>query len=225
MVAATGAGGGAASASGAVNLLKLMTAAARAGAWSRAVHAGKANMTASARAGSRANSNASSLAAMFGSTAGGASGFANPEAVEAAAIGCIERIVQAVRDRWTAEVEIAQSLAVLHDNEPPENMDELDLWVRFTVEVVPTTQMVLGAIPEHRYLGTATARIFLHMGLGDADALDLADAINHAFRSVEDDEIVYFPPPSAVVRGRTGVMWEVDVSIPFYSRCAEAVLA
>ena len=142
-------------------------------------------------------------------------------------MGCFERIVLAVRSLYVAEIEVLLDTPTLHDNEPPEDMDGYDAWVRFSVDASPTRQLELGPAGEqaHRYLGQATARIFLRVGLGDGAAWDLADAINWAFRGVTRDDVIYAPPPYPTVRGRSGDRWEIEVTIPFYALCDEAVPA
>ena len=136
--------------------------------------------------------------------------------------GCLESIVKAVRDRYHAQVEIVEGVATLHDNEPPEDMDGHDAWVRLSITAEPSEQTTLGGVPGTRYYGTASARVFLRLGIGDSDALLLADAISEAFRGVTAGGVIYSPPPFPILRARSGERWEIEVAVPFYADCAEA---
>ena len=136
--------------------------------------------------------------------------------------GCLESIIKAVRDRYHTQVEIVEGVATLHDNEPPEDMDGQDAWVRLSITAEPSEQTTLGGVPGTRYHGTASARVFLRLGIGDSDALLLADAINEAFRGVTASGVIYSPPPFPILRARSGERWEIEVAIPFYADCAEA---
>ena len=210
---------------GALGKVAQMLARAVGGSNFRAFSVGnKAQMTAALAAGAAGSGIVKGTASMAGRNVAGASASATASSVVTGAVGCFVRIVQAVRDRYVAQIEVLEGVETLHDNEPPADMDDFDIWVRFSIDVNPTVQQVLGAVPAHRYLGEATARIFLRAGLGDRDAWALADAIDTAFRGLTVDEIVYTPPPYPTVRGLTGDRWEVDVSVPFYSACEEAAL-
>jgi hypothetical protein len=136
--------------------------------------------------------------------------------------GCLESVVKAVRDRYRAQVEIVEGVATLHDDEPPEDMDGADAWVRLSITAEPAEQTTLGGVPGTRYYGTASARVFLRLGIGDSDAWALADAINDAFRGVTASGVIYSPPPFPILRARSGERWEIEVAIPFYADCVEA---
>jgi hypothetical protein len=219
------AGHGGASGAGAVNMFAALVAECRAGASAAGLMANLASLQAAGSGGAAGSGQSASFAALIAAARAGASGSGAASAVAAAAKGCIERIIDAVRTRFDVEVATVQGVATLNDNEPIEVTDASDLFIRLAVSVAAADQLHLLDPSDHRYIGEVRARIFLKVNLGDAAAWQLADAINAAFRGVTADEVVYDPPPSASVRGRNGDRWEIDVTVPFYALCDEMALA
>lgn len=224
-VSLTGSASAGGSGAALLTTLAQLIGAAYAGAVGRGEIASKSNLTGFGSAGARGAGALTGKAALTGSAFAGAAGSAEATAIEAAVVGCLERILQAVRTRYHVNVEVALSIPTLHDNEPTgQDMEGFDAWVRFTVQAQRTDQIVLGNPAGHRYLGTAVATIFLRHGIGDGDAWDLADQINQTFRGETADEVVYFPPPFPTVRARSGDRWVLDVTVPFYAACEEEAL-
>ena len=136
------------------------------------------------------------------------------------AAGCIEAMLNAVRDRFSTVVEVPEAVPVAYDNEPPEALDGADAWIRFSAEAEPAELIEFGGTsPATRIFGGASATIYLRQGIGDAAAWALADAISDAFRAVTADDVIYDPPPFPILRAASGDRWALEVVIPFYHDC------
>jgi hypothetical protein len=141
--------------------------------------------------------------------------------VPSGAAGCIEAIIQAVRDRFVTLVEVALPVPVLHENEPPESLPVGSAFVRLVLDAPDARQTTMLDPATFRRRGEAVASVYLPAGTGDAEALSIADTINASFRGITADGVRYDPPPWCIQRGRSGDRWEFEVRIPWLGDCEE----
>jgi hypothetical protein len=126
-----------------------------------------------------------------------------------------ENMYNAIRSRFKTQVaDKTAGLVVIYDNAPFTDSDVR--WVRFTIKTGDTTQRTIGAQKTYRTIGIAIAQIFVPVDQGDRDALQLADTITAAFRSVTDQGVRYQTPSTKNV-GRTDQWWQVNVTCPFFA--------
>jgi hypothetical protein len=123
-----------------------------------------------------------------------------------------------IRSRFGTEIEDVESIFVLYDNAPVENIPDPDpgtLWVRLAFLPGRTLHVENGG-PTSRYrtIGIARATIFHTLEEGDADALNLADKIVTAFRSITVS-MISFQSPMVNHIGRSGPWWQTNVDCPF----------
>ncbi|MCP4660986.1 MAG: hypothetical protein GY856_36760 [bacterium] len=120
-----------------------------------------------------------------------------------------------IRSRFATQVETAESVAVLYDNEPQDPPDD-EQWIRFSILDGRTNQAEMGGNQTtYRTSGVAIAQIFAPMQAGDGAARELADVIVAAFRAVTVSGVV-FRAPSVGPVGAEGKWWQLNVSCDFY---------
>ena len=114
------------------------------------------------------------------------------------------------------QIEDTLSVPTQYDNDGAfEKPTDNSTWVRFSVMFGDSTQTTLGSQREFRTPGIAHAAIHAPLGLGDKAALEVADAINAAFRSITVSGIV-FTTPRAPQHQRDGAAWVLIVQCPFH---------
>lgn len=121
-----------------------------------------------------------------------------------------------IRSRFKTQIEVAQKVKVIYDNEEYERNDERDAWIRFTIATGDNNQRSMGSAPRFRQFGVSIAQVNVLAGSGDKAAWDLSDAIVAAFRAQTVESITYRSPKPTVV-GRVGDEWRINVTIPFYA--------
>jgi hypothetical protein len=121
-----------------------------------------------------------------------------------------------IRTWFGDQVEGPDSLPTLYDDAPFTQPDTAR-WVRFTIlEGGSVAVENRGGFIAHRTTGLAIAQIFVQLGIGDGLALQTADTIADAFRSVSVDGISFRAPVvSSIGEGRDGKWWQVNVACPF----------
>lgn len=119
----------------------------------------------------------------------------------------------AVRERFGAEVEEAQSLRVLYDNDPASPPTDGSVWCRCTIKRTDTEQIEAGPTSFRKH-GRVYAQLFAAPETGDGDLLELANAIEAAFQGVTAAGVRY---GAVTVRpvGSGGNGYQVNVEIPF----------
>lgn len=131
-----------------------------------------------------------------------------------------ESLIQTVRSRFKTEVaehEVLEGIlkAVLWDNDEAATPDE-GPWILFSVRLGDAVQTALGRSKRFRTPGVAIAMIAVEAGTGEKQALQVADIIRTAFRSLTDEGVTYKTPTVRTI-GRSGKWWQVNVTCPFYS--------
>lgn len=126
-------------------------------------------------------------------------------------------IFQAVRARFQTEVATPETLTVVHDNAPEPTAAAR--WCRFSVSVDSTQQVSTGSAAMRRFrsVGSATAQLFVSQKSGDAALLELADAIDVAFRGarIADPQIRFRAPTLVGTPVQDGAWFARTVRIPF----------
>ena len=113
-------------------------------------------------------------------------------------------------------VTIKSALPTQYDNDDSFTKPESAPWCRFTVLQGETAQVTAGGFKRFRQPGVAIAQIFVPVGEGGARALQIADQVKLAFRSVTAAGVIY-KSPSAENMGRRGGEWQVNVNCPFFA--------
>jgi hypothetical protein len=113
-------------------------------------------------------------------------------------------------------VTIKSTLPTQYDNDGSFERPESAPWCRFTILQGDTAQVTAGGSKRFRQPGVAIAQVFVPAGEGDKRALELADAIKLAFRSVTAAGVIY-RSPSVQNMGRRDGEWQVNVSCPFFA--------
>lgn len=129
-----------------------------------------------------------------------------------------ERVSNIIRARFKSQVAdpYSPTLGVQYDNDAAFTKPQNTVWVRFTISFGDAFQVTLGANKRFRTPGLATASIFTPVGVGNQPAMELTDLINNAFRSLDDNGVV-FQTPRPVKVGRQGKEWQDNVICPFYA--------
>lgn len=123
-----------------------------------------------------------------------------------------------IRARFKALVAdaIEGGLPTQYDNDGAFEKPDDSRWCRFTVLLGDSFQSELGSARTTRTAGVAIAQVFVPVGQGDAEALDVADGIEPHFRQVTADGVVWKTPRTKTV-GRDGAWWQVNVTCPFHA--------
>ncbi|HUS74347.1 MAG TPA: phage tail terminator-like protein [Sedimentisphaerales bacterium] len=126
-------------------------------------------------------------------------------------------IANAIRSRFKAQVADALSLGTQYDNQKYDNPDNAK-WCRLTVKFGETLQKSVGSPTGNRGRtpGVMIAQLFGPVGKGDGALLEVADAVETAFKRVTDTGVT-FRTPSTYPRGRSGDEWQINVECPFYA--------
>ena len=127
----------------------------------------------------------------------------------------ISGIHNAVRSAWKSQIADPQSLWTIYDNSdigPPADGRNYCI---FEVDAGDTRRITLG-VKQYRTIGRAVAKLFCAAEVGDGGLLELADAIEVAFRDTTLSG-VKFKTPSTQPMGKTkaGNEYQVTVYIPF----------
>lgn len=133
------------------------------------------------------------------------------------------RTVNAIRQRFDAEVAEPQGLVVVRGNQPVGDTALGARWVRLSIQSATRDQVATGR-SKFRTVGIAFAVLLEALGNGDGEQNELVDAIQAAFTQVSlqvagtPTLFVRFRPPFADGEARideTGCWWERTVQIPF----------
>ncbi len=133
------------------------------------------------------------------------------------------RTVNAIRQRFDAEVAVPHDLVVVHGNQPIADTALGARWVRLSIQSATRDQVSTGRA-KFRTAGIAFAVLLEAIGNGEGDQNELVDAIQSAFTQVSLQVtgtpalFVRFRPPFADGEARqdeTGSWWERTVQIPF----------
>jgi hypothetical protein len=128
-----------------------------------------------------------------------------------------EEAARQIRERFHRKVEGPQSLFVEYPNAPvsaPQPRND-KMWARFSVVWGESFQADLGTNTRDRHVGMMVIQIFSPIGLGDGDAIKLADVIKQNFRKTKVSGITWRTPSLGTV-GRDEQWWQTNVSCPFY---------
>ncbi len=96
--------------------------------------------------------------------------------------------------------------------EPP--LDEA--WVQFSLQPADPEQVAIGDGATHRYRGVLFANVYAPIGLGQALALEIADAILGRYRAASRGGVIFRTPHAANGRREAG-WWKVPVQCPFFA--------
>lgn len=127
-------------------------------------------------------------------------------------------IVQAIRDRFDAQVATPNSLLTVHDNMQDVGDREQER-CRFTVQIDSNQQVAMG-VARYRTTGIATAHLSTPSAQTDGDArlMELADLVVAAFRgvSIANPDITFTPAPGVVgLATQDDALCRRTVRIPF----------
>lgn len=131
------------------------------------------------------------------------------------AVSSREVLHNRIRQRFSEQIQTPQSVTVLYDNAPftpPDNAR----WVAWSIREATADQVELGSDKRFRIRGTAIANIYVPIRDGDESALELADAIDAAFKSVTVSDVTYQTPTVNTI-GLTGDWWQVNVICPWFA--------
>lgn len=134
-----------------------------------------------------------------------------------------EVAADAIRARFDTLVGQALSVPVVYDNAPAAWLSgapaEVDAgtarWVRLALLPGTTVNVGGGAAGRYRTPCLAVASVFVPADSGEASALELADAIEDAFRGASASGVV-MGAPGVGVPGRDGAWWSLNVRCPFW---------
>lgn len=131
-----------------------------------------------------------------------------------------ETIFNTIRARFDTQVTTPESLVagtVLFDNDGQKKPKGV-LWVRNTILTSNARQVSMGSggvSDLDRVIGVFTSQVFIPVGGGDKEALQLADKIEAKFKRVTDGAVV-FQVPSVIPVGQIDGEHQVNVESPFY---------
>ena len=105
------------------------------------------------------------------------------------------------------------NFVVIYDNDPTDTPAS-GAWINVGVDYGDSHQAEIG-VPTFRNVGIFNARIKTKIGIGSADALDIADIIATGFRNKIVDGIINFQVPRIEKVGRVEDNFQVNVICPF----------
>ncbi len=120
-----------------------------------------------------------------------------------------------IRNRWATLVETPQSLPTEYDNAPFDKPDDSQ-WARLTVLPGDSFQMELGSASPHKSVGLAVAQIFVPSNSGTRAAMLLVVAAAAEFKAQVVSGVT-FRSPSVRRVGLSGMWWQVNLSMPYYT--------
>ena len=125
--------------------------------------------------------------------------------------------VCAVRTRFDTEATVALNLPTQHDNQKDIDPDMEAPFCRFSIATGRQSVLEMSEAGARTYLtdAVATASIFTPTKQGDRVPLTLADQIAAKFKAKSVGSVVYLSP-SVHNRMRSGDLWRIDITIPFY---------
>ena len=127
-----------------------------------------------------------------------------------------ESLFNTIRKKFEDEVKDVQGYHVQYDDQEGFNKPDFAKWMRVSIRPSETNQATLGEQKKFRRRGVMIIQIFTPSGEGDESALEVADVIDTAFKSVTADGVTYQTPYIEVV-GRNDNYWQINVTCPFYS--------
>ena len=127
-------------------------------------------------------------------------------------------ISDAIRDKFRDDVATPNSLTVIYDNAPSQDLKQK--WYRLSVLFDSTTMIHTGGVGDRRYriMGRAVLNLFEPVSTGDDALLDIVDLVNTAFRSqsITSPSVVFRNPPSLTgVAERDASWFRRTMTIPF----------
>jgi len=109
----------------------------------------------------------------------------------------------------------ANNFVVRFDNDPG-NTPTSKPWMKASVDFGDSRQLEIG-IDSFRNVGIFNVMIYVSIGMGIADALEVADVVAAAFRTAVVDGMINFQTPKIVNVGRVEDNWQVSVICPFFA--------
>lgn len=107
----------------------------------------------------------------------------------------------------------AKNFVVRYDNDPRDTPTD-KIWMKVGVDFGNSQQAEIG-VPTFRNIGIFNIQIKTPIGIGSADALNVADIIVTAFRTTIVDEIINFQFPRIENVGRVEDNHQINVICPF----------
>lgn len=105
------------------------------------------------------------------------------------------------------------NFVVRYDNDPRTTPTD-KVWMNVEIDFGNSDQAEIG-VSTFRNVGIFNVRIKTPIGVGSADALDVADIIADAFRTTIVDSIINFQVPRIEKVGRVEDNYQVNVICPF----------
>lgn len=105
------------------------------------------------------------------------------------------------------------NFVVRGENDPTDTPAD-KIWMKVNVDFGDSQQAEIG-VPTFRNIGIFNVQIKTPIGIGSADALDIADIIAEKFRNKIVDEIINFQVPRIEKVGRVEDNYQVNVICPF----------
>lgn len=105
------------------------------------------------------------------------------------------------------------NFVVRYDNDPRDTPND-KIWMNVSVNFGDSHQAEIG-VPTFRNVGILDVKVKTPIGIGSAEALDIADIIAAKFRTVIVDEIINFQTPRIEIVGRVEDNFQVNVICPF----------
>lgn len=105
------------------------------------------------------------------------------------------------------------NFVVRYDNDPTDTPTS-GIWMKISVDFGNSQQAEIG-VKTFRHIGIFNVEIKIPLGIGSADALDIADIIIAEFQTAIVDEIINFQVPRIEKVGRVEDNYQVNVICPF----------
>lgn len=106
-------------------------------------------------------------------------------------------------------------LETLIKYENDEMNDEVNEWIRVSIQNSKAYQASLGSNPLFRYVGIMFIQIFTKLDIGSGRAVEIADVLTQLFRAKRIGDIV-FKVPSLQKIGVSNGWYQVNVSVEFF---------
>ena len=125
-----------------------------------------------------------------------------------------EAMANAVRTFFDTNITTGLSVPTAWDNavfSPPNGTT----WTRFSMVETKAETIEGGTNRRYRTPGAAVAQVFSPLGVGEKDALSLADSIAGVFRATTVDGILFHTPRILTLGRLSDRWWQLNVTCPF----------
>lgn len=127
-----------------------------------------------------------------------------------------EALANTIRSRFETQIAEAYNLPTQYDNQDFNKPADGSMWCRVSVKEGDSFQVDIGGSSgsRDRTAGVVFVQIFIALGQGDKQAVEMADLIKAVFRRITISG-VKFRTPSVKRVGNNNQEWQVNVICPF----------